>query len=166
MTSPSTTLPELYQVWMRLRNKVNEMENIPRDYGVGDPLYLSEIHTLQAVGDTPENNLRIIADRLGVTPSAASQAVTKLARRGLIRKIRGRKNEREVSLELTGTGRIAYEHHARTHQQVYTRISERVGPLTGEELALVGRTFSAFESVYDERIAELRAARTASPEVR
>lgn len=166
MTSPPITMPELYQVWMRLRNKVNEMESIPREYGVGDPLYLSEIHTLQAIGDTRENNLRIIADLLGVTPSATSQAVTKLARRGLVRKIRGRKNEREISLELTDLGRVAYEQHVQTHHQVYTRIVERLGTLTEDELALVGHTFSAFESVYEERLAELRSARIESLKVR
>ena len=159
MTTHVITMLELYQIWMRLRNKVNEMESIPRDYGVNDPLYLSEIHILQAIGDTPENNLRIIAGLLGVTPSATSQAVTKLAGRGLVRKIRGRKNEREVSLELTDLGRIAYEHHERSHGQIYTRITERIGTLSDDELALVGRVFHAFESVYDERIEELRAAR-------
>lgn len=162
MTTHVITMLELYQIWMRLRNKVNEMESIPRDYGVNDPLYLSEIHILQAIGDTPENNLRIIAGLLGVTPSAISQAVTKLAGRGLVRKIRGRKNEREVSLELTDLGRIAYEHHERSHGQIYTRITERIGTLSDEELALVGRVFHAFESVYDDRIEELRTGRQQS----
>lgn len=162
MTAHAITMPELYQIWMRLRNKTNEMESIPRDYGVKDPLYLSEIHILQAIGDTHENNLRIIAGQLGVTPSAISQAVTKLAGRGLVRKIRGRKNEREVSLELTDLGRIAYEHHERSHGQIYARIVERIGTLSDEELILVGRVFHAFESVYDERIEELRTGRQQS----
>lgn len=38
---------------------------------------------------------------LGVTPSAASQAVTKLVGRELVMKVRGRNSEREVSLDLT-----------------------------------------------------------------
>lgn len=151
---------------MRLFNKVNEMESVPHDYGVKDPLFLSEIHTLQAIGDTPENNIRIIADLLGVTPSAASQSITKLAGRGLVEKIRGRKNEREVSLELTDLGRVAYENHDRIHEQIYTRIIERIGTLSDEELALIARTFHAFESVYDDRIAELRTGRQQSGKVR
>jgi DNA-binding MarR family transcriptional regulator len=162
MTAQAITMQDLYRVWMRLRNKVNEMESIPRDYGVQEPLYLSEIHILQAIGDTPENNIRVIAGLLGVTPSATSQAVTKLAGRGLVRKIRGRRNEREVSLELTDPGRIAYEHHERSHGQIYARITERIGTLSDEELALVGRVFHAFESVYDERIEELRTGRQQS----
>ncbi|ACL17717.1 transcriptional regulator, MarR family [Methanosphaerula palustris E1-9c] len=159
-------MQEVYQIWMRLRNKVNEMESIPRDYGVKESLFLSEIHTIQAIGATPENNVRVIADLLGVTPSAASQAVTKLAGRGLVKKVRGRKNEREVSLELTDQGWVAYRYHEQTHKEIYTRTTERVGPLSEEELELIARFFNAFESVYDERIEELLTARLQSREVR
>nr|WP_319376520.1 MarR family transcriptional regulator [uncultured Methanoregula sp.] len=158
MSQTTITMPELYQVWMRIRNKMNVMESIPRDFGVDDPLFLSEIHTIQAIGNTPENNVRIIAEILGVTPSAASQVITKLTKRGLVRKIRGVRNEKEVSLELTGQGLIAFKNHEQVHAQVQTRITERIGDLNKEELDTIGRVFSAFESVYDERIDALMQA--------
>ncbi|MFA7694353.1 MAG: MarR family transcriptional regulator [Methanoregula sp.] len=140
---------------MRIWNKMNIMESIPCRFGVDDPLFLTEIHTIQAIGDTKDNNVRIVANILGVTPSAASQVITKLTKRGLVRKIRGVRNEKEVSLELTEQGRIAYTSHEQIHAQIYMRILERIGPLSGEELATMDRVFCAFESVYDERIGEL-----------
>jgi DNA-binding MarR family transcriptional regulator len=158
MNQTSPDLPELYQTWMRIRNKNNVMENLPRNFGVDDPLFLSEVHTIQAIGDTPENNVRIIAGILGVTPSAASQAITRLTRRGLVRKIRGVRNEKEVSLELTADGLSAYNAHEEIHAQVYARIAERIGSLDEQERATIARVFSAFESVYDERIDELTEA--------
>jgi DNA-binding MarR family transcriptional regulator len=150
---------ELYRSWMRIRNKMNLMENTPRDFGVDEPLHLSEIHTIQAIGSTPENNIRIIAGLLGVTPSAASQVVSRLTRRGLVKKVRGLRNEKEVSLELTDKGLVAFRNHEQVHARVYELIAGRIGPLNNGERDLLGRIFSAFESVYDQRIAELTEAR-------
>ena len=147
--------PELYCIWMRIRNKMNLMENMPCTFGVEKPLFLSEIHTLQAIGRTKENNIRTIAEILGVTPSAASQTVTRLKKKGFVKKVRGIKNEKEVSLVLTPMGKIAYNNHEKTHQQMYERIAGRLGELTDEERVVLSRVFSVFESVYDERIAEL-----------
>jgi DNA-binding MarR family transcriptional regulator len=154
----SPAFPELYHCWMRIRNKMNIMENMPRDFGVDKPLYLSEIHAIQAIGTTKENNVRIIADVLGVTPSAASQTITRLMRRGFVKKIRGVKNEKEVALELTESGRIAYDCHEKIHDQMYERIAGKVGELSEGERATLARIFSAFESVYDERISETASA--------
>lgn len=136
---------------------MNIMESTPCSFGIDDPLCLSEVHTIQAIGDTPENNVRIIAAILGVTPSAASQVITKLARRGLVRKVRGVRNEKEVLLELTDTGRTAYSCHEQVHRQIYERIAGRIGSLTENERATLGQVFFAFERVYDERIAELES---------
>jgi len=158
MKKTTPTLPELYQIWMRIRNKMNVMESIPRNFGVEGTLFLSEIHTIQAIGTAPENNVRIIAEMMGVTPSAASQVITKLSKRGLVSKIRGVKNEKEVSLELTEKGRIAFQTHEAIHRHVETLITERIGDLTREERNTLARVFSAFESVYDERIGELTGA--------
>jgi DNA-binding MarR family transcriptional regulator len=159
MRPASPDFAELYQSWMRIRNKMNVMEDLPHDFGVDTLLHLSEIHTIQAIGKTPENNIRIIAGILGVTPSAASQVITRLTRRGLVTKIRGLRNEKEVSLDLTKKGLIAFRNHEEVHARVYDLVAERVCPLSDEERDMLNRIFSAFESVYDERIRNLTQAR-------
>lgn len=155
MNQTAPAMPELYQIWIRIWHKMNVMENIPHNFGVNEPLSFSEIHAIQAIGNTPENNVRIIADILGVTPSATSQVVTRLTKRGLVQKVRGVRNEKEVSLELTKEGLAAYGSHEEIHAQTYARIVERIGTLSAEERATVERIFCAFESVYEERIGEL-----------
>lgn len=155
MDTNTPGLPELYRSWMRIWNKMNVMESIPCRFGVDEPLCLSEIHTIQAIGDTPENNVRTIAGILGVTPSAASQVITRLAKRGFVRKVRGVKNEKEVTLELTPQGKTAYASHAQVHREVYERIAGRIGPLNAGERATLDRVLSAFDAVYEERIREL-----------
>ncbi len=129
MPKPEDHPPEfrnLYRIWMRIRNKMNLMENMPPKFGMETPLFLSEIHTIQAIARTKENNIRTIAQILGVTPSAASQKE-----------------------------RVAYDNHEMILDQIYERIAGRIGELTDEERAFLSRIFSAFESVYNERIVEL-----------
>lgn len=98
--SQPTDFADLYEVWMRIRNKMNIMENLPRDFGIDEQLKLSEIHTIQAIGSTKENNNRIIADILGITPSAVSQMVAKLTRRDLVKKYAGLETIRKYPLNL------------------------------------------------------------------
>ncbi|MFH0967054.1 MAG: MarR family winged helix-turn-helix transcriptional regulator [Methanobacteriota archaeon] len=128
------------------------MENFSRDFGVNDPLTLSEIHTIQAIGNNPDNNVKIIADTLGVTPSAASQVIKKLNRREFVRKIRGFRNEKEVTLELTEKGRIAYQNHELIHAHVQEQIISRIGDLNDGERNTIWKVFSAFDSVYNETL--------------
>ena len=147
---------DLYQIWMRIMNKLNESENLPRKFGIDLPLYPSEIHTIQAIGDYPESNVRTIADHLGITSGAASQAISKLAKRDLVRKVRGKKNEKEVHLELTSQGLIAYQAHDTIHELVFQKINEKIGPLSSNEISLLDRVLHAMECVYDERIEQVR----------
>lgn len=155
MKPSSPDFKNLYGIWMRIRNKMNLMENLPHNFGVGTPLHLSEVHTIQAIGKRKENNVRIIADALGVTPSAASQVITRLTRRGLVKKVRGLRNEKEVTLELTGSGQTVFENHEKIHLQVYEQVASRVGSLSEKEREVIDRVFSAMESVYDEQIQAL-----------
>lgn len=152
MKQHAPSFEEIYDAWMRIRNKINVMESIPRDFGAGVSLHLSEIHAIQAIGTIPDNNIRAIADHLGVTPSAASQVVSRLAKRGLVQKVRGLRNEKEVSLSLTPSGQAAFENHEKAHARMYERIAAGIGPLSDAERRVLGHTFSAIEAVYDERI--------------
>jgi len=150
----------LYQIWMRIVNKLNESEKIPRNFGIDFLITPSDIHLIQAVGDNPESNVRIISEILGVTPGAASQQLSKLSKRGLIVKERGLKNEKEVTLSLTDQGRMAYKNHDIIHEMIYQRLIHRIGPLNDDELQVLLRVLYAIESVYDERIMEVRRGET------
>jgi DNA-binding MarR family transcriptional regulator len=156
MYEPDQSVRDLYQIWMRMVNKLNESESIPRKFGIDIPLYPSEIHTLQVIGDNPACNVRAVAELLGITPGAASQTISKLAKRDLVRKVRGLKNEKEVHLELTSLGRTAYEAHETVHEQVFLNLAQRIGPLTEENKVLIAHILHTMESVYHERIETVR----------
>lgn len=149
-----STISDLFKIWMRIVNKLDILESIPADYGVGVLLHPSEIHLIQAIGDNAGSNLSTIATILGITRGAASQKVTQLAHRGFIRKTRRESNEKEVFLDLTDAGRRAYEHHEEKHSDVYRRIIEHCGAVTQPEIDGIRRFLSSMELVFDERIIE------------
>ncbi|MCA1915542.1 MarR family winged helix-turn-helix transcriptional regulator [Methanospirillum hungatei] len=137
-------------------NKLSESEKLPRNYGIEELMTPSDIHLIQAIGANPEYNIRAISDILGITPGAASQQVTKLAKRGLVTKNRGVKNEKEVFLTLTPLGEEAFQHHETLHEEIYQRIISRIEPLETKEIQTMKRVLLAMESVYEERLCEVR----------
>jgi len=161
MKQTPADLPELYQMLMRISNKINFVGRTRWDFGLPEPLYVAEMHTLHAIGKTPDNNIGIIADLTGVTHSAASQIITKLAKRGLVEKVRGVRNDKEILLKLTPRGLIAYHNHEKIHAEKCDGLFKQIGPLSLEERATLERVFSSIELFYTKSIGEdSRAADT------
>lgn len=156
MNPPTQSERDLYQLWMRIKNKLSESENLPRKYGVDISLTPCEIHTIQAIGDHPESNVRAIAGYLGITPGAASQNITKLAKRDLVTKVRGLKNEKEVHLQLTSKGFTAYQAHETVHEKIFLDVNKEIGTLEDDDIALLRRVLQGIEKVYEKRIQDVR----------
>ncbi len=53
-------------------------------YGLQEPLYRSEIHVIWLLGTEPDLYGLKLAQKIGVTKSAASQLLSKLEKRGMI----------------------------------------------------------------------------------
>ncbi|MGD0855389.1 MAG: helix-turn-helix domain-containing protein, partial [Dehalococcoidia bacterium] len=66
---------EVIDKFVRMMSKYGEMERKPRDYGTGDLLFPSEIHTMDVIGDNPGINITELSEKLGVSKSASSQIV-------------------------------------------------------------------------------------------
>ena len=113
----------------RAHRRLGELESTPRDYGTGELLYSSEIHTLEAVALRPGCNLTQLADSLGVSKPAASKFARKLLRRGYLVKEMQAGNAKEVSFSLGPKGRRAAQGHQRFTRKVF-------GPLQAVESGL------------------------------
>ncbi len=70
----------------RAHRRLGQLESTPRDYGTGELLYSSDIHTVEAVGRQPGCNLTQLAAALGVSKPAASKFTRKLLSRGFLLK--------------------------------------------------------------------------------
>jgi DNA-binding MarR family transcriptional regulator len=66
---------------------------------------------IEKIGDYPEKNITELAQFFGVTKGAISQTVKKLENKGVVTRYKGDKNEKEVFLKLTKTGKSVYKKH-------------------------------------------------------
>ncbi len=115
----------VYQAHRRL----GDLEKLPRDYGTGELLYSSDVHTVEAVARRPGCSLTQLAGSLGVSKPAASKFARKLLRLGYLVKEMQANNAKEVSFSLTVKGRRVEQAHRRFTQRVF-------GPLRAIESGL------------------------------
>jgi DNA-binding MarR family transcriptional regulator len=109
--------------------RLGELETTPRDYGTGELLYSSDLHTVVAVARQPGCNLTQLAGALGVSKPAASKFTRKLLRTGYLVKEMQADNAKEVSFSLSPKGRRAEQAHQRFTRKVF-------GPLQAVESGL------------------------------
>ncbi len=114
-----------------------EMESIPRDYGTGELLYASYIHTVVAVHRNPGCNLTALAHALGVSKAAASKFVAKLIRQGYLIKYKASDNRRDVLFDATEKGRIAVRGHDAFEQASFAPLFQVEQALPPKDLATV-----------------------------
>ena len=83
------------------------------------PLSMSELHIIEAVGDS--NSMLImsgIAKKLRITLPTLTAAVDRLEEKGYIQRHRSTTDRRQVSVILTNEGMLAYQRHARFHENM------------------------------------------------
>ncbi len=141
--------------FQHLVNMIAEIENKPRDFGTGDRLYPSEIHTLEAIGDNPSTNITELSITLGVTKSATSQIVKRLERKKYLRRYKDKKNNKEVLLELLDAGKMAYWGHKRYHMVMDAPLIDRMKCLNSEQFdflhVVMGEINNYMEGILKER---------------
>jgi len=143
-------LVKISEAWIRVLNKMEAHEKSPKDFGTGDLLYCSEIHTIMAIGKNPDINLTSLSRLLGISKSAISQMVSKLAGKDLVEKHRDPANDKEVLIRLTPRGMIAYLGHEQHHAKIYARMHQNLGDLTEDQFALILRFLAAIEETIDK----------------
>lgn len=110
-----------------LLERMYEVDAKPIDFGVGQKLHRGELHTVQAIGRRPGLNLTGLAELTGVSKGAASQMVSRLARRGLVRKQAAPGSRREIALELTESGWRGFRAHESLHARMIAAVREHYG---------------------------------------
>ena len=107
--------------FFRVVQKFHALEKIPRRFGMSEKFSMQEIHTIAAVGHSPKLNITELAEKMGVTKGTISPVVKKLARKGFISKSRGKDNK-EIVLQLTVKGELAYHGHEMFHLKLHAEL--------------------------------------------
>jgi len=114
-----------------------KFESTPRDFGTGQELHGSEIHTLQMIGKNEHCNLTQLAKRLGISKSGLSKFTKKLLEKGLIDKKKDKSNGKEVFFTLTEKGYIAYSTHEEFDRKMFSSIFSLLDSYNKGELDLL-----------------------------
>lgn len=118
----------------KIFTRMNQESKTPRDYGIGFPLYQSEIHTLEAIHNHPNLKLSKLSSVLGIANSSLNEMTSKLISKGLIEKYKSENNKKEVFYRLTSLGELANKGHQLYHKDIYTTISYYLGSKSSEDV--------------------------------
>lgn len=123
-----------------------EFESRPRDFGTGDLLYSSEIHTLCMIGENANINLTELAEKLGISKSGVSKFIKKILKKGLITKGKQGDNKKEVVFNLTEKGLIAYWGHKKFDEEVFASIHETLASFDDQQVEFLESFLSKLTS--------------------
>ncbi len=139
---------------MRILNKHSRMEKHSIRFDEGVEMSPKEIHTIQAIGEHEQINITGVAAHFGITKSAASQMVAKLAEKGFVKKGPAVHSGKELQLSLTDLGRRAFHAHERLHGAHMADLMNRLGAFTLQQVASTSALLEVIESVVDDRLAD------------
>lgn len=115
---------EIIEKAERILNIMNQGNKKPKDYGTGDVLYHSEIHTIEAIYNHKNVNASELSSILGITNGAVSQVTNKLIKKGLIEQYQSYDNKKDVFYKLTKRGEKVNAMHNEYHEKLYNMIHE------------------------------------------
>lgn len=124
---------EIIGLYMKSVELMKEIESKPRDFGTGDLLYSSTIHTLVQIGKNPGINLTNLAEKLDISKSAVSKFIKQLLALSLITKSKDINNRKEVFFYLSEKGVTAYKGHESFEKLFFNVIEKRLDILAEKE---------------------------------
>lgn len=117
-------LDKLCDLFNQIVNQYGKLEKATHSFGLNIPLHLSDTHTIVAIGRHSNINIVNLSHLQGISRSAASQMVSKLVKRGFVKKEVSPKTNNEVFLTLTETGETVFRAHEEQHQWLQKKLAE------------------------------------------
>lgn len=155
MSHKEDSIKHMTERLLRIIFKHWRIEELPISITPGMELTAKEIHTIQAVGELSGINVKGLAERFGVSKSAASQMAGKLEAKGFLRKDKAPDNDKETLLSLTESGWDAFKKHKAFHERHMHTLMERLDVFSDPQLLTTTAILAVIESIVDERIEEL-----------
>lgn len=129
----------LAEVRYRVRRFLNFSEGCAREAGL-EPQQHQLLLAIRGLPQGLDATVGCLADRLQIQHNSAVELVNRSAKRGLVRKRAGRRDRRQVLLEITSRGQRVLERLAVAHR---TELRSVAPALVGALAALVERSARA-----------------------
>lgn len=130
---------------------VYEYDKAPHTF-YGVTLYQSESHMIQFIGKNPGTTMTALAKALNKTPSACSQMIHKLQKKGWVVQERNLENCREYFLNLTEQGWKIFEKHEKFDQECYEEECQSLNGFSDEELLTYMRVQESLNNAFRKDI--------------
>lgn len=138
---------DLLEKLFLIHQLLEKLESTPHDFGTGDLLYSSEIHTLVAVDEHPQANLTSLASAMQVSVPAVHKFVTRLVKAEYLEKTKHPESGRDVIISLTSKGKAAVEGHQQFAAQTFASLRAVEAQLDDEQYEVVA---NFLESLIEE----------------
>lgn len=135
---------------------INDYDAIPHDYGTVT-LYQAESQLIHLVGENPGITAMKLSDILKKTPSACSQLIRKLRKKGWMEQIRSQQNGRKYQLYLTESGWDIFREHNQFEQACYHRSYENLNEFTEEDFQTYIKIQSRLNETFSLDVAESKS---------
>lgn len=147
-------LQTLIDLFLKILHLYSIIGRKPKDYGTGDLLFFTEIHTITMVGKNKEINMTQLAELMGVTKGAISQTIRKLVTKKYIMKS-NTNNRKEINLRLSDKGQKVYNGQKSFQKELFKFAETLYARATPQERELVSRLFIAITDNMRERVRQL-----------
>lgn len=134
-------------LWVRMINKSHRGRQVPRDYGTGEKLHMSEVLLIDRIANNEKVTVTGLSEKLGITKAAVSQLVKKLGDRGYIDKQVSGEDQKRKYLSSTPKGDTASRNLRALENRLRNQLRER---FSEQELLISNRVQSVIESYVDE----------------
>ena len=151
----NSELQKLIDQFLKILHLYSVISRKPVDYGTGDPLFFTEIHTISTIGKNKEINLIRLSEKMGVTRGAISQTVRKLVSKNLV--LKSNTNKKEFSLRLSEKGQIAYKGQMSFQREIFTFAETLYEKGSVQNRELVQGLFEAIIHNMQERVKAIEA---------
>jgi DNA-binding MarR family transcriptional regulator len=118
MNKKHHVITDIAQYVTKIKNKLNKLDKKPIDFGTGEKLYASELHTIEAIGEKYGDTVTELCNLFGTTKGAVSQIISKLEKKQLISKERNRDYAKEINISLTEKGWVVFKSHKELHNKM------------------------------------------------
>ncbi len=143
-----TAMPDkaeaLNNVLVKLFNRILSIEEeaITKASALG--VTMSEIHVIDAIGDTEARSMSEVAADLGVTMGTLTASVNRLVHKGHVTRSRPDNDRRVVLVTLTGDGLKAHEMHERFHMRMVDSILKNLSEEEQRSIVLAAQKLYEF----------------------
>ena len=141
----STRADKLYHIVMLYAEYINT----PTDYGDGELITMTEVHTLTMIEDHPGLTVSDLAKWWRLTKSAISQAIKKLEARGLVYKVRDENNAKILHLFPTEAGvKLSTAHKLFDNMDIMQTSNDLLQTCTAEEIDTFYKVIDAYSKLF------------------